>query len=509
MNRPESAEKLTAHATPHHGEIAHVRLTHKQIRAIYFGLVLSMFLSALNQTIVATALPTIGRSFGEIGNLSWIITAYLLTSTAVSPLYGKLSDIHGRRAVMLAAVGVFIAGSIAAAAAQNMPMLILGRALQGLGGGGLVPLVQTTIADIVSPRERGRYQAYMAVVWITAGVLGPVLGGLIADYIHWSAIFWLNVPLGLIAALLTHKQLKMLPRHDRKHKLDMLGAGLMMASAVAMLLVLTWGGTHYPWFSLPIVALVVLSGLLAFGFSWRITHVDEPFLPLGLLRNPVMLVGTASNSLAFAAQLSMTVFLPLYYQMVHQLSATEAGLMLIPSVVLTTPSSVIAGRVMMHFARYKWFATGGMIIAVCGMGLLTIRPDLPLHVVVAILSVISVGVGTMFPIATVSIQNAVPRHQVGTATGTVNFFRQLMAAFLIAVMGAILLAGLGVSAGRGTGIQVFSAGLGASAAPAEVFRWVFGSAEIFLIVALVLWVMMEERPLAGSDDPLQVTSSAS
>lgn len=379
---------------------------------------------------------------------------------------------------MLAAVGIFIAGSVAAAAAQNMPMLILGRALQGLGGGGLVPLVQTTISDIVAPRERGRYQAYMAVVWVSAGILGPVMGGLIADYIHWSAIFWLNVPLGLIAALLTHKQLKLLPRYDRKHKLDLLGAGLMMASAVAMLLALTWGGTHYPWLSLPIAALIALSGLLALGFSWRITHVEEPFLPLGLLSNPVMRIGTAANSAAFAAQLAMTVFLPLYYQVVHRLSPTEAGMMLIPSVILTTPGTMIAGRVMLHFARYKWFATGGLGLAACAMAVLTLWPDLPLHYIVLAAGMVALGVGTMFPIATVAVQNAVPRHQVGTATGTVNFFRQLMSALLIAIMGAILLAGLGVSAGRGGGTQFFTAATDASTAPAEVFRWVFGSAEV-------------------------------
>src|SRR3954451_381242 len=187
--------------------------THAQIRAIVIGLMLAMFLAALNQTIVATAMPTIGRLFDDFENLSWIVTAYLLTSTAVAPLYGKLSDIWGRRAMILAAIGLFIAGSAVAAAAPDMTWLILGRGLQGIGGGGILPLCQSVIADVVAPRERGRYQAYMGVVWVTSGVFGPVVGGMMAEHLHWSLIFWVNVPLGLGAALLTNIYLKSIPRH--------------------------------------------------------------------------------------------------------------------------------------------------------------------------------------------------------------------------------------------------------------------------------------------------------
>ncbi len=194
------------------------------------------FLSALNQTIVATALPTIGRAFDDFENLSWVVIAYLLTSTVVAPLYGKLSDIYGRRGMMLVALGVFMAGSAAAAAAPSMIMLILGRGLQGIGGGGIVPLAQSIIADAVPPRERGYYQAYTGSIWVLAGAGGPVLGGVIAEHLHWSMIFWLNVPLAFAAALLSHRQLKLLPRHERAHKIDLVGAGLMMLAAVALLL---------------------------------------------------------------------------------------------------------------------------------------------------------------------------------------------------------------------------------------------------------------------------------
>src|SRR2546423_3539523 len=199
-------------------------LARNEIHRIFYGLMLGGFLSAVNQTIVASALPTIGRDLGDLHNLSWIIIAYLLSSTVVAPLYGKLSDIHGRRAMMLVALGLFVAGSAAAAAAPNMAILIAARTLQGIGGGGIVPIVQTTIADMITPRERGNYQAYMGIAWIFAGVVGPALGGVIPDQWHWSAIFWLNVPLGLVTAALVSTSIKRLPRHNREHQLHYVGA---------------------------------------------------------------------------------------------------------------------------------------------------------------------------------------------------------------------------------------------------------------------------------------------
>src|SRR5499433_294099 len=227
-----------------------------EARTIFVGLMLTVFLAALNQTIVATALPTMGRYFNDFEDLSWIVTSYLLTSTAVAPLYGKLSDIHGRRAVMLASIGIFAVGSAACAAASDMLSLVLGRALQGIGGGGILPVAQAIMADAITPRERGRYQAYMGIVWVTSGVGGPILGGVLSEHFHWSLIFWINLPLALAAAMMTYTRLAKLPRHERRHKLDILGAGLMMAAAVAMLLALTWGGTRLPWVSAPIIALV-------------------------------------------------------------------------------------------------------------------------------------------------------------------------------------------------------------------------------------------------------------
>jgi EmrB/QacA subfamily drug resistance transporter len=424
-------------------------LSHGEIRTIVFGLMLAMFLAALNQTIVATALPTIGREFRDFELLPWVVTAYLLTSTAVAPLYGKLSDIHGRRAMMLASIGIFIAGSAACALAPDMIMLILGRGLQGVGGGGILPLAQAILADAVAPRERGRYQAYMGSVWVTAGLGGPVLGGVLAEHFHWSMIFWINVPVGLVAALMAHKALARLPRHDRKHKLDLLGAALMMASAIPLLLALTWGGTRYPWLSLPIAALVVASGVLSMLFAWRLTQASEPFLPLPVLANPIMRMGTVCTSFSQAVAIGLTIFLPLYYEVVHGFSASDAGLALIPIVVMSTPGSILSGRAMMHVEHYKRVPLICLAGSIAALALLVWNPAIPPIAVAAVLSVVAFGIGTSYPVGTVSIQNAVSRYQVGAAMGGMNFFRGLTAAFVVAAMGAIVLAAVGHGGDRG------------------------------------------------------------
>src|ERR1051326_1175387 len=221
-------------------------LDHAAIRTIVLGILLAMLLGALDQTIVATALPTIGRDLGNVEDLSWVVTAYLLTATAVTPLYGKLSDIHGRRAMLLVAIGVFALGSLARALAPSMAVLILARGLQGLGGGGLLSLAQTIIADVVPPLERGRYQGYIGVVFASSSIGGPVLGGFFAEHLHWSLIFWINLPLGLLAFLMTNSVLKRLPRHERQHRLDVAGAGLLTAATIALLCVASWGGSRCP-----------------------------------------------------------------------------------------------------------------------------------------------------------------------------------------------------------------------------------------------------------------------
>jgi EmrB/QacA subfamily drug resistance transporter len=459
---------------------------------------LAAFLAALNQTILATALPTIGRHFSDFENLPWLITAYLLTSTAVAPLYGKLSDIYGRRAMMLTAVGLFIAGSAACAAAPDMTMLILGRALQGIGGGGILPLNQAVIADVVAPRERGKYQAYMGVVWVTSGVGGPVFGGVLAEHVHWSLIFWLNVPLGLAAAFLCHKNLALIPVPHRKHRLDVLGAGLMMASAIPLLLALTWGGTRFPWFSFEIIALMTASFVLSLLFAWRLARAPEPFLPLNVLKNPVMRMGTASVSFNMGVSIGLTVYLPLYFEVVHKLTATQSGLALIP-IALTTPGSIISGQVMFRFKRYKWVPVVALICAVIALGFLVWQPDMPLSYAIALLCIVGTANGTVYPVTTVSVQNAVPHAQVGTAMGALNFFRSLASALVVAIMGAIVLAGFGATPGRGGEVSVLAATVSALGADVSVvFRWLFLSAAVVLAISLIFLLLMEERPLRSS-----------
>jgi EmrB/QacA subfamily drug resistance transporter len=478
-------------------------LSHGEIRTIVFGLMLAMFLAALNQTIVATALPTIGRDFRDFEMLPWVVTAYLLTTTAVAPLYGKLSDIHGRRAMMLAGIGIFIAGSAACAVAPDMITLILGRGLQGVGGGGILPLAQAILADAVAPRERGRYQAYMGSVWITAGLGGPVLGGILAQHFHWSIIFWVNVPLGLVAAVMANHSLKRVPRHDHKHRLDLLGAGLMMASAILLLLALTWGGTRYPWLSPPIAILVLSAAVLSILFAWRQIRASEPFLPLPVLANPVMRMGTVCTSFSQAVVIGLTIFLPLYYEVVHKFSASNSGLALIPIVVMSTPGSILSGRAMMHLDHYKRVPLICLSCSIAALSLLVWDPALPPMVVAAVLSVVAFGIGTSYPVGTVSIQNAVSRYQVGAAMGAMNFFRGLTAAFIVAAMGAIVLAALGVSPERGGSTAALTATASARGVDlAHMFRGVFALGVLCLVVSLIALIRMEERPLRGRSDDI-------
>ena len=311
-------------------------LTQGEVRTILMSLMLTMFLAALDQTIVATALPTIGRQFQDVSSLSWVITAYLLASTAVAPVFGTLSDIYGRRAMIIAALSLFIAGSILCALAPNMPVLILARGLQGLGGGGIMPIVQTVISDVVTPRERGQYQAYFSGVWVAAGIGGPVLGGVFAEHLHWSMIFWINVPLGLASLAMLLPKMGKIPVFHRRRKVDWLGGVLLMASAVVFMLVLTWGGNRYLWLSPTIMAMVGASVALALAFVWHARNAEEPFLPLSLMGGTVVPYAMAAGGCAMGAMLGLTVHLPLYYEVVYHLSASEAGLALIPLAAIST-----------------------------------------------------------------------------------------------------------------------------------------------------------------------------
>src|ERR1700704_6496798 len=397
-------------------------LTPSEVRTILMSLMLTMFLAALDQTIVATALPTIGRQFQDVSNLSWVITAYLLASTAVAPVFGTLSDIYGRRAMIITALSLFVAGSILCALAPNMPVLILARGLQGLGGGGIMPIVQTVISDVVTPRERGQYQAYFSGVWVAAGIGGPILGGAFAEHLHWSMIFWINVPLGLASLVMLLPKMGKIPVFHRRRKVDWLGGVLLMASAVVFMLVLTWGGNRYLWLSPTIIAMIGASVALVCSFVWYARKADEPFLPLPLMGGTVAPYAMASGGFALGAILGVTVHLPLYYEVVYHLSASEAGLALIPIAAVSTVGAAVAGRTMARAQPYKRIAIIGTSCAALAGGALALMV-LPLWALLALLSVFALGLGTVFPVSVASIQNSVVRSQVGTVTGAMNFFR--------------------------------------------------------------------------------------
>jgi EmrB/QacA subfamily drug resistance transporter len=470
-------------------------LTHREVRAIVIGIMLAMFLGALDQTIVATALPTIGRAFDNVESLSWIVTAYLVTATAVTPLYGKLSDIHGRRVVMLTGIVLFVAGSLICAMAPGMGWLIAGRVVQGLGGGGLMSLAQTILADIVTPRERGRYQGYIGAVFAASSIGGPVLGGVLSEHLHWSFIFWINLPLGLLALGMTSSVLRRVPFRPRKHKLDILGAVLMASAAVALLLALNWGGTRFLWLSWPIGALIGGSAMLWALFAWRLVSVNEPFPPLAVLGNPVVRCASLSGACSMGVLVGMTIFTPLYFEVVRHLTASESGLALIPMVSATVVASTFTGRAMVHVERYKRMPLAGLVLGILALGALAIWPArLPVYGVIALMMVAGGALGTVFPVSTVGMQNAVAPAQVGIATGAANFFRSLVSAMVVALLGAILLGGVGGA----TGVSVETLARTASGTDlATAFRFVFLACALVLGFGLAFMIAMEEKPLRG------------
>ncbi|HEX7086260.1 MAG TPA: MFS transporter, partial [Vicinamibacterales bacterium] len=304
------------------------RLPRRDVLIVFGGLLLVMLLGALDQTIVATALPTIVGELGGVERLAWVVTAYLLTQTVVTPIYGKLGDLYGRKVVLQAAVLIFVAGSALCGLSATMEQLILFRGFQGLGGGGLIVTTQAVVGDIVSPRERGRYQGYIAAVFAASSLGGPVLGGLLTEYLDWSLIFWINLPLGIAAFAMSFVLLRRVPYRPRPRQLDLVGAGLMMAASVALLLALSWGGRRYAWDSAEIGALAAGSVLLWGLFGWRLVKAADPFLPLTVLGNPVVRSAALAGSCCMGTLVGMTIFVPLYFEVVHHLTASQSGMAL-------------------------------------------------------------------------------------------------------------------------------------------------------------------------------------
>jgi EmrB/QacA subfamily drug resistance transporter len=469
----------------------------REIRSIFAGIMLAMFLAALDQTIIATALPLIARDLGDVQNLPWVATAYLLAATAVTPLYGKASDIYGRRVMLLLGIATFVAGSIACALAPTMLVLILARGLQGLGGGGLISLAQTIIADIVSPKERGRYQVRIASVFLASGLAGPFLGGFLAQHFHWSAIFWINVPLGLLAFALTNTLLRKLPRIGRPHRLDILGAVLMALATSLLMLALNGEGAQIGKSSLWFGALIAASAVMWALFALRVAMAVEPLVPVRVLANPVVRTAAIASSLGVGTNVAMTIYVPIYLQAEMGLTASQSGIALIPLMAGGVIGAMVSGRTMARVRHYKRLPLVGLTLATLAMASLAVLGTrLSLTPFVAILGVSSVALGTLFPVATVAIQNAVAHQDLGIATASMNFFRQLGGAILVSVYGAIIVGG--ASGAAATSVEDLSRNAAANGIDlAFLFRLVFAAAAAGFAVALAAFAVMEERPLRG------------
>jgi EmrB/QacA subfamily drug resistance transporter len=474
----------------------------REIQSIIVGLMVAMFLAALDQTIVSTAMPTMGREMADVEHLPWIVTGYLVAATAVTPLYGKLSDIHGRRLMLQIAIVTFVAGSLACALSRSVLVLSASRVIQGLGGGGLISLAQTIIGDLVAPRERARYQVHIAAVFVIASLAGPMLGGLLAEHWHWSMIFWINLPLGLIAYAMTSAKLRRLPRHERPHRLDLAGALLLVSATAALLLALNWGGVRYAWASPPILGLAALCLLVFALFVWRLLTAPEPFIPLSVLANPVVRAATLSACFGMGAFIGLSVFLPMYFENVYQLSASQSGLALAPFMVGTVSGATLSGQSLARSLHYKRLPMAGLGISLAAALILAIVPPMPLVALQVLLTMLSLGLGTILPVCTVTTQNAVKMHELGTATGAANFFRQLGGAISVAIFAAIILGGVATLGGAGADKPLAHAGLeirgvGASSL-ALVFRYVFAAAAVQFAVALVRMVALPELRLRGT-----------
>jgi EmrB/QacA subfamily drug resistance transporter len=469
------------------------------IRQIILGVMLAMLLGAMDQTIVAPALPTIGREFSDLERLPWVVTAYLLSATAVTPLYGKLSDIHGRRAMLLVSVSVFLIGSVLCAMSTSLPALIGARFVQGLGGGGLIALPQTIVGDMVSPKDRPRYQSYLAAVFMTSSIVGPVVGGLFAEHMHWSLIFWINLPLGVLALAMMWNQLRRLPQNHRPHKLDVIGAVLMITASTALLLALSWGGQTYPWGSVEIIGLLIGSAIAFALFAARLLTAEEPFIPLTVLLNPVVAAGVAASFFAVGAMVGLSIYVPIYFEAVRGLSASNSGLFLMGLMSGTVVGAIISGKVMGKTPHYKRAPMIGLAVSALACAAMAFWSDrLDLFGFEVLLTLVGIGLGTQFPVTTVGVQNAVLAHELGTATANLNFFRSLGSAVLVAAYGAVFLGALGT-----VGTQIGD--LDALAAEAvrngkdlgAVFATVFAAASVTLAVSYIGLIFMKELPLKG------------
>jgi EmrB/QacA subfamily drug resistance transporter len=460
-------------------------LTHRETLLVVLGVLLPVFMGSLDTTILASALPSIGREYGDVHNLPWLITAYLVANTAVTTLYGKISDIHGRRTTLLISVSMYMAGSLVCALAPNMFVLILGRVLHGLGGGGLTATGMTVLGDIAAPRDRGKYYGYFSATYTTAGASGPVLGGFLAEYLHWSVIFWINIPMGILAIVLTLTLLKRLPRHEQPHKLDFLGAFLIMTASVAFMLALSMGGVRYPWSSPPILTLFAVGAIIGAGFVWRLLTAPEPLIPLSFFSSPTTRLAIVSNALGWGPIVGLHIFLPVFLQNVNGMSPLVAGLSVMMLAITLNVSAGVTGTILPRLKHYKVIPMIGLLIAIAALMALASRAhNVSLLEFEVLLFLIGTGFGGLPPLSATVLQNSVPISNFGTAVATMQFSRNLYCTMMVAAFGAIVLTGP-LEAGA-------AASLGYSA---EGFVRIFYAAAASFALALVAVALVEAKPL--------------
>lgn len=498
------------------GEIKGER-SHPEIMVIMSALMLAMLLAALDQTIVSTALPKIASDLNGLNKYSWVATAYLLTSAVSTPLYGKISDMYGRKRIFQSAIIIFLIGSALCGLSQNMTQLIFFRGLQGIGAGGLMTLVLAIVGDVVSPRQRGRYQGYFGGVFGIASVLGPLLGGLFTDHLSWRWVFYVNLPVGVVALAAIAARLH-LPVKRTDHRVDYAGAGLLAVSVVSLLLATVWGGVDYPWGSAQIIGLFATSIVGALLFVWRESRAAEPILPLRLFKNEIFSVSVLLSLLVGVVMFGAIVFLPEYQQLIRGDSATKSGLMLLPLVIGVMGGSLTSGRLISKLGRYKMFPVIGTLLLMISFWLFS-------HIAVATnrvliggwMVVLGIGVGMVMPVMTLAVQNGVERKDLGTATSSVTFFRSIGASLGTAFFGAILTNRLTYhlqhSLPGASGSSV-AKGLGSSASglhqlpPAQLhavltafaqsFADVFLIGIPFAVAAFIVTFFLKEAPLSTS-----------